>query len=88
MHAIEEGSPFFGEGALERLRAADAEIFLTFSGTDETFAQTIHSRHGYQLEDIAFDHRFVDVLHFAEDGAPVIDYTKFHLVTPAEKVAA
>lgn len=83
MHKIEEDSPFYGPDAFERLRAQEAQIYLTLSGTDETFAQTIHARHGYKLEDIISGARFRDVLTTYPDGQRVIDYHHFHEVIEA-----
>jgi inward rectifier potassium channel len=69
---------------MERLRAQQGEIFLSLSGLDETFAQTIHARHHYTLDDIAWNHRFADVLEIQPDGARVIDYSHFHEVVPID----
>jgi len=79
MHRIDEKSPFRGGAAgLELLRAEKAEIFLTFTGLDETIGQTIHARHGYQLDEIVYNARFVDVLTTDDDGTRTIDYGRFH----------
>jgi len=83
MHPIDEKSPFFGPGALERLRERKAELFLSLTGTDETFAQTVHARTGYQLHDIVENAYFADVLTVRPDGLRLIDYTRFHDVVPA-----
>lgn len=82
MHVIEPGSPFYGEGALDRLREEGAELYLNVIGQDETFAQTIHARYRYQLDDIAWNTRFHDVLSTLPDGGRVIDYRYFHDVVP------
>jgi inward rectifier potassium channel len=84
MHRIDEQSPFFGEGALERLRAQKAEIFLGLSGMDETIGQTINARYGYTLDDIVADVRFADVLTIHPDGTREIDYRRFHDVVPLD----
>lgn len=81
-HRIDPTSPFHGDGALERLRAAKAEIYLSLTGLDETSGSTIHARHRYQLEDIAWDSRFRDVLSVLPDGTRVVDYRHFHEVEP------
>ena len=82
MHRIDAASPFAGEGALERLRARKAEMFLSMTGLDETTASSIHARHRYDLDDIVWNARFKDVLSFAPDGTRVIDYQLFHDVVP------
>jgi inward rectifier potassium channel len=78
MHKIEEGSPFHGPDAMEKLRAMRAEIFVTLYGLDETLMQTIVARFRYSLDDIVFNARFVDLLTVLDDGTRVIDYDKFH----------
>ncbi len=78
MHLVDEQSPFFGPGALERLRAQQAEIYLGLTGLDETIGQTIHVRKQYTLDDVVPGARFADVLSTGEDGRRVIDYRKFH----------
>jgi inward rectifier potassium channel len=82
MHCIDETSPFFGEGAMDRLRARKAEIFLSLLGMDETFAQQVHARHSYKLADIIPNAYFADVLSIEADGTRVIDYADFHEVVP------
>ena len=82
MHAIDQASPFFGPDAFARLRRQKAELFLSLTGTDETFAQTIHARRGYRLDDVVEDAYFADVLTVHEDGTRVIDYARFHDVVP------
>jgi inward rectifier potassium channel len=76
MHAIDEKSPFYG-CTPQSLEAADMEIVITLIGIDETFAQTIHARHSYGADDVAWNHRFADILSRLEDGTRVIDYRRF-----------
>lgn len=79
MHRIDQQSPFWGgENALEKLREQRGEIFLAFTGLDETIGQPIHARYRYRLDDIVYNARFVDVLTIADDGTRLIDYATFH----------
>jgi inward rectifier potassium channel len=79
MHRIDEQSPFWGgEAAVERLRAQRAEIYLAFTGLDETIGQPIHARHMYRLEDVVWNARHADVLTIENDGSRTIDYSLFH----------
>jgi inward rectifier potassium channel len=84
MHLVDEKSPFFGPEALARLRAQQAEVYLSLTGLDETIGQTIHVRKQYVLDDIVPGARFADVLTTREDGVRVIDYRKFHDVVPLD----
>jgi inward rectifier potassium channel len=87
MHVIDEKSPFHGPGALDRLRAQTAEIYLGVTGFDETIGQIIHARVQYALADIVPNARFADVLTLEPDGTRRIDYRKFHDVVPLEPAA-
>jgi inward rectifier potassium channel len=79
MHRIDEQSPFWGgETALRILREQHAEIFLTFTGLDETIGQPIHAQHRYQLDDVVWNARHADVLSVDADGTRTIDYSSFH----------
>ena len=80
MHRIDESSPFYGPGALEKLRAIKGEMFLSMNGLDETIGQTVHARYSYQLDDIVWDAIFEDVLSITPEGQRVIDYSQFHRV--------
>lgn len=78
MHKIDEASPFHAPGALERLRAQKAQLFVTLYGVDETVGQNIHARHRYELSDIVWGGRFRDLLTDLEDGSRLLDYRVFH----------
>lgn len=82
MHVVDESSPFYGEGAIERLRARRAEMYALLTGVDETFGQTIHGRYYYRLDDIVQNARFADVITLLPSGQRRIDYTRFHEVVP------
>jgi inward rectifier potassium channel len=84
MHRIDEKSPFFEEGAIERLRGQSAQIFLSVTGHDETLAQTVHARQLYELDSIVRNARFADVISTEKDGTRVIDYTLFHEIVPLD----
>src|SRR5581483_8202187 len=77
MHRIDETSPFFGDGAMDRLRSGGVELYLTLTGIDETLAQTIHARARYTVDDIVQNARFADILRVEPDGTRVIDYDRF-----------
>ena len=78
MHRIDETSPFHGPGALEKLRALGAQLFVTLYGVDETVGQNIHARHRYELDDIVWGRRFRDLLSDMADGSRRLDYRVFH----------
>jgi inward rectifier potassium channel len=79
MHRIDERSPLWGGAAtIRRLHGAGAEIFLAFTGLDETLGQQIHARHRYKLDELVVNARFHDVLTLDPRGDRTIDYAHFH----------
>lgn len=81
LHPIDEQSPLHGR-SLDELRAVRTEILVAFAGTDETFAQTVHARNSYTMDDLRFDHRFVDIMEELPDGRRVMHYDRFDDVEP------
>jgi inward rectifier potassium channel len=82
MHAIEESSPFYGEGAIARLMAEKTPIYASLTGYDQTLGQTVHAYAEYALDDILPNARFVDVVTVRPDGVREIDFSRFHDVEP------
>jgi len=77
LHVIDQTSPLhavtpaaFEEGKME--------ILVTFTGWDETLAQTIYARQSYVAGELRWNHRFRDVITFAPDGSRQVDYARFH----------
>jgi inward rectifier potassium channel len=86
VHQIVPGSPLFGE-TRESMAKCEPEIIVSIIGLDETFSQTVHARHTFELDEIIWDARFADVLVLHPDGSRSIDYTRFDevvLITPAK----
>jgi inward rectifier potassium channel len=84
MHAIDESSPFHGEGAIQRLREEGVQIYVSLTGYDQTLGQTVHAYWEYALDDIVQNARFADVIGFGGGRARVIDFGKFHDVVPLD----
>ena len=76
VHPISTGSPLFGQ-TRESLADCAAEIIVSIIGLDETFSQTVHARHTYELDEIVWGARFADVLVLHPDGSRSVDYTRF-----------
>lgn len=76
MHRIDETSPLYG-ASIDTLYDGEIEIIVLLSGMDETLSQVIYARQAYGAEDILFDRRFVDVLHFGAAGRMEVDLNHF-----------
>jgi inward rectifier potassium channel len=81
MHIIDESSPLWGKSAAD-IVAEDWRINVNLQGYDGTLAQSIHASHFYHGTDIAFGHRYVDVMSTLPDGRLQIDLTHMHDVEP------
>jgi inward rectifier potassium channel len=81
MHPIDNQSPLFGSSR-EELADLDAELWVSLTGLDETFSQTIHSRYAYNIEEIRWNHRLVDIFTIKDDGTRFLDLRKFHQTQP------
>ena len=86
IHPIVDGSPLYHATATS-LAVEDARIVVSVVGLDESYAQTVHARHSYGAQDIAWDARFVDIVTRDANGGLRIDYGQFHDVVPLESVA-
>lgn len=87
-HTIDESSPLYGITA-EHMVASNMNILLTFQGTDDRLAATVHTRYAYNAEDIAFDCRYADLFQVDPvTGVRFLDFDKFHDLEPALTPAA
>jgi inward rectifier potassium channel len=77
LHQIDATSPLYGATAAS-LEAQHAEFVVTATGLDETMAQPVHARASYLPEEIRWNHRFVDMIGWTEDGRRAVDYRRFH----------
>lgn len=77
LHVIDESSPLHGVTP-QTFAEAMMEILVTFTGWDETLAQTIYARQSYVASELRWNHRFLDVIRLSPDGSRQIDYARFH----------
>jgi inward rectifier potassium channel len=84
MHPIDPDSPLYGLTASD-LAQRHANLSVLIGGVDETVAYTITARHNYATEEILFDYRFEDIIHNADNGDRLFDYSRFHQVRSSEK---
>jgi inward rectifier potassium channel len=82
-HVIDETSPLFGLTP-DDLAGSDAAVTLTVAGVDGNSAQQLNAQRIYSHEDIRWQHRYVDITIPTGDGRLLLDYGKFHHVTPEE----
>jgi inward rectifier potassium channel len=86
VHQIVEGTPLFN-ATRESIAASEPELIVSIVGLDETFSQTVHARHTFQLDEIIWGARFANVLVLHPDGSRSVDYDRFddiEMITPAK----
>jgi inward rectifier potassium channel len=66
VHPIDAHSPLRGLTHAD-LIATDAEFLVLFTGMDETFSQTVHSRSSYKPDEIVWGAKFADVFNRSRD---------------------
>ncbi len=81
MHPIDEQSPLFNESS-ERLAEENIELWVTLTGLDETFSQTIHARYFYSYQNILWGMKLVNIFSQTSEGKYYIDINHFHDVLP------
>ncbi len=67
IHRLTAESPLY-QASSEILKNCEGEVFVTLTGIDGTFSQTIHDRFSYGPDDMVWNARFVDVLGRTGDG--------------------
>jgi inward rectifier potassium channel len=70
VHPIDEKSPLFGLSEND-LRNSEAEFAILLSAMDETYAQTVHTRTSYRIDEIAFNHKFANIYNKVESGEKI-----------------
>jgi inward rectifier potassium channel len=77
VHPIDRKSPLHGQTE-EEFRAAESEILVLISATDETFSQTVSSRSSYKADEVAWGAKFSDVFGQKPDGTIIVDLHRIH----------
>jgi inward rectifier potassium channel len=81
LHVIDETSAFYGTTP-EDFATAEGALILNLDGVDDNSAQRLYARQIYGPPDIRWSHRYADITNVSDDGRLLLDYTRFHEVTP------
>ena len=81
VHPIEPSSPLAGWNQ-EQLLASNAEFLILLTGTDDTVAQTVHSRSSYSAAEVEWGVRFAPLVG-GDGGLLTVDMAQFHKILPA-----
>lgn len=73
-HKVDSTSPLYGLTA-EDLKKKDCEIFVSLTGYDETYSQTITARYSYLWDEVVWNRHFQDMVS-RKEGRLFIDVSK------------
>ena len=76
MHRIDDTSPLHGV-TVEQLVEMDAQLIVSFTGTDQTLAAPVHAMRAYDPPDLLWGHRFGDMLRVDAGGRTHIELARF-----------
>ena len=83
MHPIDSESLLFNK-TLEAIEEEKGAVWVSLTGLDETFSQTIHARHSYNTQEICWNKQFVDIFSETPEGKSYINFRNFHEVSDSE----
>lgn len=75
MHTVDLSSPLLGYDA-EKLRADWGRVFLSVEARDPKLGRTVQDLFDYDDKHVLFGARFVETMHYDEDGVPTADLSK------------
>ncbi|HTS60485.1 MAG TPA: ion channel [Candidatus Acidoferrales bacterium] len=75
VHPIDDESPLRGLTA-EDLARLQLEVLILIKGYDDTFSQTVLSRHSYRHEEILWNRRFAPAFDVSQDGDLILELQK------------
>jgi inward rectifier potassium channel len=70
VHPIDKDSPLYGSTEAD-FRANDAEILVVISAIDETFAQAVHTRTSYKIDELKIGYRFSNMYNQTASDEPI-----------------
>jgi len=75
VHPIDEESPLYGISK-EELLERGAEFIILLKAFDESFSQTIYSRHSYIANELVWGQKFANMVSLSENGMRVLHIDK------------
>lgn len=82
VHPLDKSSPLYGK-SLKDYEQLNTEFLIIIRGYDETFAQDVHTRYSYKVEDLIWGAKFKKVFYNDEDGNLVVEVDQIDETYPA-----
>jgi inward rectifier potassium channel len=67
VHVVDAESPLYGKTPAD-LEREQAEVLILIKGVDDTFSQTVHTRHSYTYDEIVWGAQFAPAFEFDSHG--------------------
>ena len=75
VHPIDESSPLYGKTP-EEVNRLQAELIILIKGFDETFSQTVHSRHSYRHDEFVWGAKFDQAFRVDPSGDLLLEINR------------
>jgi inward rectifier potassium channel len=85
VHPIDESSPLWGKKP-EDFARQQVEFLILIKAFDDTFFQTVHVRHSYRFDEVAWGARFVPAFEPDAEGDMVLDLGKLSEIARVENL--
>jgi inward rectifier potassium channel len=72
VHPVDDASPLYGKTP-DDLKRSQAEFLILIKGFDDTFYQTLHTRHSYRHDEIVWGAKFSSAFTVDESGDLVLE---------------
>jgi len=87
VHPIDQESPLWGQTS-DYLAKHQAEFLIMIKAFDDTFFQTVHVRHSYRFDEVAWGARFVPAFEPDDQGEMLLDLGKLSEIASVENATA
>ncbi|MEO6882584.1 MAG: ion channel [Bacteroidia bacterium] len=77
VHHVDEKSPLY-EITEKELLERDAEFIILLKAFDDSFSQTIYSRHSYMADELIWGQKFANMLSISETGMRILHIDKLN----------
>ncbi|MEI6881859.1 MAG: ion channel [Bacteroidota bacterium] len=77
VHPIDKESALF-DMDFEELMARKPEFLIIVKGYDDVFSTNVHTRMSYTYDELLWNHKFIDIHSFDEDGKTTIDVSRLN----------
>ncbi|MBI3235123.1 MAG: hypothetical protein HYZ42_14000 [Bacteroidetes bacterium] len=75
VHPIDKNSPFY-DMDFDEIVSHKPELLIIVKGYDDIFSTNVHTRMSYMHDEFLWNHKFVDIHSFGDDGQTQVDLAR------------